>query len=87
MKKNLEPLKWVLIGALAIVLAFPALVIWISILIREGVGWIADNRMKASEAARDAAKLTVVVSKVAMFWAWLAAPTGLTAVQWRELKA
>jgi hypothetical protein len=73
-------MKWLLIVPLAAVLALPALVIWIGLLVREGFGWIADNHAKASESARDTAKATVVVSKVAMFWAWLVAPSGLTAM-------
>ncbi|MBU0910160.1 MAG: hypothetical protein KKA54_13095 [Proteobacteria bacterium] len=38
------------------------------------------NHKQASEAVRDVAKLSRVTAGLAMLWAWLVAPGGLTAV-------
>lgn len=73
-------LKTFVLIAIAAVLFFPAVLAWIFLLIREGVAWIGQNHERAAETARDVARGTVVVSKLAIFWAWLVAPTGLTAV-------
>lgn len=72
-------LKRVAFVALVAALLLPAIVVWLVLLAREGVTWIAHNHERAAEATRDVARGTIVVSKLAILWAWLLAPTGLTA--------
>jgi ABC-type transport system involved in multi-copper enzyme maturation permease subunit len=76
---NLMGLKNLAFLALVVVLILPAVVVWLVLLSRKGVAWIAGNHEKATEATRDVARGTIVVSKIAVLWAWLVAPTGLTA--------
>lgn len=77
---KLRSLKTVALIVVAAVLLIPALAVWLALLFREGVAWIAGNHEKATETARDVARGTIVVSKVAILWSWLVAPTGLTAI-------
>jgi hypothetical protein len=43
------------------------------------VAWPAKDHEKAAEVARDVDRGTVVVSKFALLWSWLAAPTCIAA--------
>lgn len=73
-------MRWLVIGPVAVLLFIPALIIWLVVLLRNGLKWISVNHTKASTATQDVAKGALVVSKVAMFWSWLVAPKGLIAV-------
>jgi len=76
----LRVLKAIALIAVAVVFLIPALAIWLLLLSRQGVNWIAENHEKATDTGRDVARGTIVVSKLAILWSWLVAPTGLTAI-------
>ncbi|MCY4747513.1 hypothetical protein NYO99_21285 [Pelomonas sp. UHG3] len=61
-------------------LLIPALLIVVATTIWRAIDWIRGNHERAAENTRDAAKGALVVSKLAVFWSWLVAPTGMTAV-------
>lgn len=65
---------------LASALVIPAAVLLSITLVWSWASWIDRNHEKAAETARDVAKGTFVVSKLALFWAWLVAPAGLAGV-------
>ena len=67
------------IAVVAALLLVPACIVWLTLLLKEGVQWISQNHEKANDKVRDVARSTLIASKVAVLWAWLVAPTGLTA--------
>jgi hypothetical protein len=73
-------MRSLIIISIAALLFLPAMIVWLFVLLRNGLKWISVNHTKASTATQDVAKGALVVSKVAMFWSWLVAPKGLLAV-------
>ena len=70
----------VIVTIVVAILFVPALVAIIAAAVWRAAIWVRGNHEKAAENARDAAKGAFIVTKLALFWSWLVAPSGLAAL-------